>query len=842
MTKKQQSLAAGVIATGALDARFFLICCNHAAATRYDSARNSYLQGGAGMTSHTGRRFGLAVALVLFVIPLRATAQGTLADYQRAEKFLGGNARGLFTSGDVTANWVGHTDRFWYSTTGPNGMQFILVDAAQNTSGPAFDQARLAEGLSRTSGQSYKANDLPFAAFDFVEDGKAIRFVVDASQWTCQLSNYQCRRSNAAEAAAAAAATGIGLPETPVGEEAYENRSPDGRWAVFVKDHNLFVRDTSTGTVMQLTRNGMAGDDYATPLPDLRVLVTQEVSLGEDVRERPEVFWSPDSTKFVTYRIDSRGAGRFTSLQFVPPDQIRPRAFNYVYPLPGEALPKAQIMVFDVLSGKRVDVKTDPLDIPFQGGPGFFDWFPDGKSFYYEHGTRGNKETELRVVDAAIGDEKVLISEQDGQYIDPGEHFVRFVPDNGGILWSSERDGWNHLYLYNNNGELQNQVTEGPWVVRQIEYIDAKNRVVYFLANGREKGEDPYLTHLYRVNFDGSGLELLTPGNASHTVDISPDGQYFVDSYSRVDDVGASVLRRMKDGSEVRELQKGDASKLLAMGWKYPIPFEGKATDGTTDLYGVIVRPTNFDPAKKYPIVEQVYTGPQGFFAPKTFAAAFRLQSTAELGFVMVMVDGRGTTGRSRAFHEFSYHNLGGAFADHVAMIKQMAAKYPYMDISRVGIYGTSAGGYGSAHAILTFPDFYKVCVSTSGDHDARLDKAWWNEQYQGYPVGNDYVEQSNFTSAKNLKGHLLLIHGDIDDNVNPVETMRLVDALMTANKTFDMLFVPNMFHGDSGPHALYVSRRRWDYFVQYLLGVTPPENFEIHEARFPVAPRSRRR
>jgi len=775
------------------------------------------------------------------MLPLCAKAQGTLADYQRAEKFLGGNARKLFSPGDVNANWIGRSDRFWYSTTGPDGMQFVLVDAAKNTSGPAFDQSRLAASLSRASGQTYQADNLPFATFDFTEDGKAIRFDADANQWTCQLSDYQCQRTGQAEGAPAAAAAGIGLPEVPVSPQAYESRSPDGRWSVFVKHHNLFARDNSTGTVMQLTRDGIPGDDYATPLPDLRVLVTQEVSKGEDVKERPAIFWSPDSSKFVTYRADSRGAGRFTSLQFVPPDQIRPRAYNYVYPLPGEALPKAQIMVFDVLTGKRVDVKTDPLDIPFQGGPGSFDWFPDGKSFSYEHGTRGNKETELRVVDAATGDQKVLISEQNGLYIDPGEHFVRIIPDNGGILWSSERDGWNHLYLYSDNGELQNQVTKGPWVVRQISYVDAKNHAVYFLAMGREKGEDPYLTHLYRVNFDGSGLELLTPGNENHTVDVSPDGQYFVDSFSRVDDVGGAILRRMKDGSQVRELKKGDVSGLTSMGWKYPVPFEGKATDGKTELYGVIVRPANFDASKKYPIVEQIYTGPQGFFAPKSFSAAFRLQSMAELGFVVVMVDGRGTTGRSRAFHEFSYHNLGGAFADHVAMIKQMAEKYPYMDISRVGIYGTSAGGYGSAHAFLTFPDFYKVCVSTSGDHDARLDKAWWNEQYQGYPVGKDYVEQSNFTAAKNLKGHLLLMHGDIDDNVNPVETMRLVDALMTANKHFDMLFVPNMFHGDSGPHALYVSRRRWDYFVQYLLGVTPPENFEIHEVRYPAAPRRRR-
>jgi dipeptidyl aminopeptidase/acylaminoacyl peptidase len=323
---------------------------------------------------------------------------------------------------------------------------------------------------------------------------------------------------------------------------------------------------------------------------------------------------------------------------------------------------------------------------------------------------------------------------------------------------------------------------------------------------------------------------------------MSPDGRFFVDSYSRPDLPGESVLRRSQEGSEVRILEKSDASDLLKTGWKFPEPFQGRAADGSADIYGLIWRPSNFDPSKKYPIIEQVYTGPQGFFVPKNFAGMFRLQSMAELGFIVVMVDGRGTTARSRAFHQFSYRNLGGAFADHVALIKQMAERYPYMDLGRVGIYGTSAGGYGAAHAMLTFPDFYKVGVTISGDHDARLDKAWWNELYQGYPLQDDYAAQSNITMADRLKGHLLVEHGDIDDNVHPVETMRFVDALMRANKSFDMLFVPNMFHGESGDHAHYLVRRRWDYFVQYLLGVTPPENFEIKEDRPPGrSPRRRR-
>jgi dipeptidyl aminopeptidase/acylaminoacyl peptidase len=287
----------------------------------------------------------------------------------------------------------------------------------------------------------------------------------------------------------------------------------------------------------------------------------------------------------------------------------------------------------------------------------------------------------------------------------------------------------------------------------------------------------------------------------------------------------------MKDGLEVRTLEKGDASRLLATGWKFPEAFQGKSADGAEDLYGLLWRPSNFDPSRRYPVVEHVYTGPQAYFVPKTFQSAFGrggMQAVAELGFVVVMIDGRGTTGRSRTFHEYSYRNLGGAFDDHVAMIQQLAKKYSFVDAERVGIFGTSAGGYGAAHAMLVHPEFYKVGVTISGDHDARLDKAWWNELYQGYPVRSDYIEQSNVTMAARLEGHLLIEHGDIDDNVHPAGTMRFVDALIKANKSFDMLFIPNMAHGERNN---YLARRRWDYFVQHLLGVEPPHNFEVKAA-----------
>jgi len=764
-------------------------------------------------------RWSLFLFLSLLIPIGHGVAQGTREDYQRAEQFLPGNLRHRAYVADVTPHWIGKKNRFWYRKIGMKATEFILVDAEQNSQGPAFDHARLATSFGKALKREISATELPFDIIEFSEDEKSISFQIDGALWSCQLENYECKKG----------------PEPVAGQ--YEEASPNKEWVAYVKEHDLYVRYVATGEVVRLTRDGEADWDYATEIPSLRPMVSQGT---QDVKQRPAVFWSPDSSKLVTYRMDTRNAGRFTNLQFVPPGQLRPKAYSVVYPLPGEVLPKAEPIIFEVQSGKRIEVKAAPIEIQFQGGPGF-DWYPDSKAFSYDSWERGEKSIELREVDASTGEQRTVIREKAERYVDPGETFFRVLHETGDVLSTSERDGWNHLYLSNyKTGELRGQLTQGPWVVRQIADVDEKARRIYFLANGREKDEDPYQTHLYVVGFDGKGLTLLTPENANHAVSFSSDHAYFVDNFSRPDLPAQSVLRRSKDGSQVRVLEQTDVGELQKAGWKSPEPFRGKAKDGTTDLYGLIWKPSNFDPAKKYPIVEMVYTGPQGFFVPKTFGAALRNpeQQIAELGFIGVMVDGRGTTGRSRAFHEFSYHNLGGAFEDHVEMIKQMAAKFPYMDADRVGIYGTSAGGYGAAHAILAFPDFYKVAVSISGDHDARLDKAWWNELYQGYPVGPDYAEQSNVTMADRLKGHLLIEHGDIDDNVHVVETMRFADALIKANKNFDMLIVPNMYHGEGGNP--YLIRRRWDYFVQHLLGVTPPADFAIHEDRENVPQRNR--
>ncbi len=750
--------------------------------------------------------------LCLLVSSTCALAQGLRADYERAERFLPWTVRRMVYETDVRPHWLGSSEKFWYSSLARAGREFVVIDPEKGTRENAFDAGKLAAALSRVLRREVKPEDLPFDDFEFNGDRSAISFNVDENRWTCTLRDYQCTR------------------DTEAAQRGRERRavSPDGAWIAVVKQSNLYVRSLANGQEIQLTNDGEPDRDYATPLPSLSQLARQ----GQNEVYRPAVvFWSPDSRRLVAYRIDSRFSGRFTSVQNAPPNQLRPIAYTYVYPLPGEMLATAEPFCFDLRTGQHVAIETDPIEISFQGGPSF-SWSKDNRHFRFNVTDRGWRKIEVREADAVTGKVRTVLFESSDTFIDPGATFQRFFNDDNEVLWSSERDGWNHLYLYDaRTGELKNQVTKGPWVARGIVHVDTKTRQVYFTASGREPNEDPYQQHLYRINLDGTNLRLLTPENANHTISMSDGGAYFVDTYSRPDLPGMSVLRRSSDGKVVKELEKTDAEDLLKTDWKYPEPFRGIGADGKTDIYGLIWRPSNFDPSRKYPVLEQIYTGPQGFFVPKTFAAyRNNAQSTAELGFIVVMIDGMGTAGRSKAFHAHAYKNLGGAgIDDHIAVLRQMATKYPYMDLTRVGLWGGSAGGYDSAHAMLTHPEFYKVAVSISGNHDHRMDKAWWNELWMGYPVSKEYKEQSNVTMAGNLKGKLLLIHGDMDDNVHPAATMQLVNALILANKNFDLLIVPNQGHGESTNP--YIIRRRWDYFVQNLLGVTPPEGFQIRRA-----------
>jgi len=390
------------------------------------------------------------------------------------------------------------------------------------------------------------------------------------------------------------------------------------------------------------------------------------------------------------------------------------------------------------------------------------------------------------------------------------------------VLWMSERDGWNHLYLYDaKTGRVKNQVTKGEWVVRGVERVDAEKRQVWFRASGIRLGQDPYYVHYARVNFDGSGLVVLTEGDGTHKLDYSPDGRFFLDTWSRVDQAPVTELRRTADGKLVCALEQADASELLKAGWTTPERFTAKGRDGTTDIYGVIWRPTNFDPARKHPVIENIYAGPQDAFTPKAFRATGGQQAMAELGFIVVQLDGMGTSQRSKAFHDVCWKNLKDAgFPDRVLWIKAAAAKHPEMDLSRVGIYGGSAGGQNALRGMLDYPDFYKVCVADCGCHDNRMDKIWWNELWMGWPVDESYARSSNVTDAHKLRGKLLLVVGELDHNVDPASTMQMANALQKADKDFELLIVTGTGHGSA--ETPYGSRRRADFFVRHLLGVEP--------------------
>ena len=749
------------------------------------------------------RRFSLPFVFALSAaFVTRAAAQGTLADYQRAERFLAPSADTFVTSLMTGAHWLGQTDRFWYWRALPGGREFFLVDPVRKTKSLAFDHARLSQALGRALNHTMRGDSLGLDSLVFGVRGDSLTIVMRDTVVRCTLTDYACTAARA--------------DSVPVG------RSPDGRWVSVVRDYNLFVRSTETGAERQLTTDGIKDYAYATGVVNPGVMVRQ----GTDNPRLPAaVSWSPDSKRLLTFRMDTRRAGRLTMTQHAPPGDIRPRSYSYVYPLAGDSvLPAEELIVFEVDGWRRVPVKMEPLT-QYYYGASLGRWYRDSRRVRLVRPDRGYTTQRLFEVDATTGESRVVVEERLEPYFDAFSSSI-IEPVSGGaeILWASQRDGWNHLYLYDGvTGRLKRQLTGGDWVVRGIEHVDTARRVVYFTALGKEPRRDPYLSHLYSVSLDGGAPHLLTPESGNHAVTFSPTGAYFIDTYSRVDLPRVWIVRRSSDGAVVDDLEHADVSRLRATGWRTPEPFKALARDGKTEIYGLIWFPTNFDSTKRYPVVENVYTGPQDFHVPKDFFA-FRdpQQAIAELGFIAVKVDGTGTAGRSRAFHDVSYKNLGSGVEDHIGALQQAAATRPYMDLSRVGVWGHSAGGYDAAHAILSHPEFYKVAVSSAGDHDARLDKAVWNAQWMGYPVGDHYAAQANATIAHNLRGKLFLMHGDVDDNVPMAETLRLVDALIKANKNFDLLIMPGQAHfaGDTQ----YFVRRRWDYFVKNLLGVEPPE------------------
>ncbi len=740
--------------------------------------------------------------------PIVVFGQGTLADYQRAEKFLPVNARKLVFNDAPQVHWLGKDNRFWYRHDTLQGKEFLLVDAARNMVRPVFDHARLAAALAKASGKPVEAGSLPFSDFNFTDGDKAIRFTVSDSDWICDLATYACSAAK---------------KEEPLLSEL---KSPDGKWIAFIRDYNIYVRPAGGGEEIALSRDGSEGYTFGCRAPDLPA----QLKAG-DKPAAPfiEAQWSPDSRKLLSWCVDQRGVQKHHVVQFAPPGQNRARAFSWYYELPGdEFVIRLEPVVFDIAGRAMTRIDCRPLLEPFlmwEGG-GSGTWSKDGRCIYFAETERGYHKVHLYEADPQSGKTRLILTEASSTCIDPGMTWLRILGNGKEFIWSSERDGWCHLYLIDGKTGKARQITRGEFVVRTILHVDEKARQLYFSAGGREPGRDPYLRHVYRVGLDGSGLRLLTAEVADHEVSFSPDGRFFTDTYSTIDSAPITVLCCARDGRLVRKLGKADLTRLLAAGWRFPEPFQAVARDGKTAIYGAIYRPSNFDPHRRYPVIDDIYNGPQHVQTFKSFQLWSGDPALAELGFVVVTIDGMGTAMRSKAFHNVSYRNLGDSgLADHILALQQLAKKYPWLDLDRVGVYGHSAGGYDSAHAMLTHPEFYKVAVSSSGCHDNRSDKVWWNELWMDYPVGDHYKQQANPTLAANLRGKLLLVHGDLDDNVHPAATLQLVDALIKANKDFDMLIIPNRDHGLGNG---YFVRKRWDYFVKNLLGVEPPSEYPL--------------
>jgi len=736
----------------------------------------------------------LAVAIAL-AAPASARAQGTVDDYRRAEG-LRERYEKLAVNVPSPATWIEGTPRFTYRRSVADGQEFIVFDAETREKRPAFDHARLAEAMSKVAGEEYAAHDLPFGAFTFADEETAIEMRVGGFAWRCTLTDYACRREEAAPGSSRRG--GPGRPRL----------SPDKKWEALVDNFNVAVRPAGGGDVTRLSMDGSEGDAYALS----------------------SIAWSPDSTRIAAYRVKPGYQREVHYIESSPEDQLQPKYSSRVYAKPGDVLEVEQPVLFDIVDRTQIVIDrtlfpnayamTDPV------------WWTDGRAFTFEYNQRGHQVYRVIEVDATTGKVRAVISEEpktffnyrtaNGRQSDSGKKFRHDVADGREIVWMSERDGWNHLYLYDGaTGQVKRQITKGEWAVRGVVKVDEDARQIWFSAGGMNPGEDPYFAHYYRIGFDGSGLTPLTPAEANHEAAFSKDMQYFVDTYSRVDLAPVSELRRVGDGSLVTEVERGDISALVADGWTPPEVFVAKGRDGTTDIWGVIFRPTNFDASRVYPVIENIYAGPQGSFVPKSFSAYTGMRSLAELGFIVVQIDGMGTSNRSKAFHDVAWRNLGDAgFPDRILWHQAVAAKYPYYDISRVGIYGTSAGGQSSLGGLLFHPDFYEVAVSASGCHDNRMDKIWWNEQWMGWPLGPHYAASSNVDNAYRLEGDLLLIVGEMDTNVDPSSTMQVVNQLIEHDKNFDLLFIPGAGHTSGGD---YGEHKRRDFFVEHLLGVKPP-------------------
>ncbi len=584
------------------------------------------------------------------------------------------------------------------------------------------------------------------------------------------------------------------------------SRSPDGRWEAFIREYDIHLRDLRSGETFALSGEGALEDAYS-----------------------GQVHWAPDSTRFVAIRVRAGAKHPVHFVEAAPRDQLQPKLHTHEYLKPGDVLPRPRPVLFTVADRRQHLVDDTRFSNPFtEDGSMEVRWDEDSREFYFDYNQRGHQLYRILAVNAESGAVRTVVEEASPTFVDYSNKTWRhWLKGTGELLWMSERDGWAHLWRYDvPTGTVRQQLTKGEWVVRDVRHVDESRRQVWFMAGGVRPGQDPYHLHLCRVNFDGTGFRVLTEGDGSHRVEFSPDRRWFVDTWSRVDLPPVVELRRSEDGALVVCLERAEAAALLAAGWSMPERVVAKGRDGVTDIHGLLITPSNFDASRRYPVIEEIYAGPHGAHVPKEFNRLMRQHAMAELGFVVVQIDGMGTNHRGKKFHDVCWKNLADAgFPDRLAWMRQAAESRPWMDLNRVGIYGGSAGGQNALRGLLDHGDFYRVGVADCGCHDNRMDKIWWNEAWLGWPIDEGYVRSSNVEDAPKLKGKLLLVVGELDTNVDPASTMQVVNALIKADKDFDLLVMTSTNHGAA--ETPYASRRRMDFFVRHLLGVEPR-----HEAK----------
>lgn len=745
---------------------------------------------------------------------LQAQRVLTTADYDQAAKMLSFNTNPLVSGGSIRATWLAD-GRFYYKSTTSTGSEWLLVNPAKKTSTELFKAPAVAAALTKAGAGTVDPRNIPAQRAELSSDGTHVTLDIGSHHWLCDVGGGSCN------SVATATTSPAGRFGPPPGE------SPDGKSVAFIRDWNLWVRDVASGKEKQLTTDGVENFGYATD------------NAGWVHSNNPIVLWSPDSKKIATQQQDDRPVG---DMYLIDTRVGHSQLSHWKGAYPGDsAISMISRVIIDVANAKVIRLQSPPDFHRAMLGDNIsmsdLIWNPDGSQLAYVSTTRDHKSATVKLADANTGAVRTLFEDSEPTQFESIAGWRILWPEHT-IIWSSERDNWGQLYAYDlNTGKLINKITTGDGPVTGIERVDDKSKSLIVEALGRTPTEDPYFRHFYSVSVNGQGWKALTPESGDHTIQLSPDGRYIIDTYSTPDTPPKVVLRN-SSGTVLMQLGHMDISRLLASGWKPPIPFTVTAHDGKTKLYGLMFRPSNFDSTKKYPIINNPYPGPQsGSVGSRSFTTARSdRQALAELGFVVVTVDGLGTPNRSKSFHDSYYGAMGrdNTLADQVATMKELASRYSWIDIDRAGIYGHSGGGFATADAMFRYPDFFKVGIAESGNHDQRNYEDDWGERYQGLLVKNadgtdNYTAESNESVAKNLKGHLMLVHGSMDDNVPPSNTMLVVDALIKANRDFDEIIIPNARHG-YGSASNYMMRRRWDYFVRYLLGATPPTNYDVVE------------